>query len=386
MTIVTINRAPSWGDMAVGAVVNLPPALADPLLASGEAVPTPNATPTQGGPFSTTDGGGGIARLTVAQFAALEAADGLTADLEYFCYDGPARWKATGPDTKDAVVFVHDGVTYEGDQALAARTEVDLAAGTWATRPLTGFTADISYFRRMTDKGTLPGGRVMVWHGGVSTEWEAADLGAAYYGIITAAEMLALPVRLGSSCRVSNIGNRNPYYECDGTNWRPRGGRQLAFALAADTAANSTSGSYGLMDGCSCLFPAAALNFAGAGVLWDIGYDKSAGAVVPTFGVLFGANNTNADTVLSNPAPGASTRSGRLSGGWRRESATSIRVLGRGGATTDERMNGGTSNTARPSAQTVATLASATYLGVYVNMASSAESVSLHDCNIWVTG
>lgn len=47
MTIVTINRAPGWGNLAVGAIVNLPPALAEPLIASGEAVPTPDGAPLQ---------------------------------------------------------------------------------------------------------------------------------------------------------------------------------------------------------------------------------------------------------------------------------------------------------------------------------------------------
>lgn len=170
MTIVTINREPNWGDMAVGAVVNLPPALADPLIASGEAVPTPNATPTQAGPYATTSGGGTV-RLTVAAFAALEAADGLTADVEYYCYDGPARWMATGVNTKDAIVFVQDGITYEGDQALAEQTEIDLEAGTWATRPTTFDVAGVVYYRRMTDIGTAPGGTVMSWFSGTSTEW-----------------------------------------------------------------------------------------------------------------------------------------------------------------------------------------------------------------------
>ena len=170
MTIVTINREPSWGDLAVGAVVNLPPALADPLIASGEAVPTPDGVPTQAGPYATTSGGGTV-RLTVAAFAALEAADGLTADVEYYCYDGPARWMATGANTKDALIFVQDGITYEGDQALAEQTEIDLEAGTWATRPTTFDVAGVVYYRRMTDIGTAPGGTVMSWFSGTSTEW-----------------------------------------------------------------------------------------------------------------------------------------------------------------------------------------------------------------------
>lgn len=47
MTIVTINRQPSWGQLTAGSVVELPDALALPLIASGEAVPTPSGVALQ---------------------------------------------------------------------------------------------------------------------------------------------------------------------------------------------------------------------------------------------------------------------------------------------------------------------------------------------------
>ncbi len=60
--IVTINRTPSWATIStlpVGAVINLPEALANPLIAAGEAVPTPGAAITHTDPFGSSGGGGG---------------------------------------------------------------------------------------------------------------------------------------------------------------------------------------------------------------------------------------------------------------------------------------------------------------------------------------
>lgn len=59
--IITINRAPDWAltTLPVGAVTNLPASLADPLIAAGQAVPTPGATVTHSNPF----GDSGVASL-----------------------------------------------------------------------------------------------------------------------------------------------------------------------------------------------------------------------------------------------------------------------------------------------------------------------------------
>lgn len=119
----------------------------------------------------TIGGGGGVTAILAADFAALVAANGLTAGTEYYVSDMPARWVATDGNSYDGIGFTQGGLTYFGDEAVAAQTEVDLAAGTWATRPVTGFDAGIMYFRRMTDIGTAPGGAVMAWLGGTSTEW-----------------------------------------------------------------------------------------------------------------------------------------------------------------------------------------------------------------------
>lgn len=87
MTIVTINRDPDWGDMPVGAALNLPDALADPMIASGEAVPTPGATPTQDGPFAQGVGGGVITSYTAAQLSAMALAGTLTPYATYVASD-----------------------------------------------------------------------------------------------------------------------------------------------------------------------------------------------------------------------------------------------------------------------------------------------------------
>lgn len=119
----------------------------------------------------TIGGGGGVTAIPAADFAALVAANGLTAGTEYYVSDMPARWVATDGNSYDGIAFVHDGTTYFGDEAVAAQTEIDLAAGTWATRPTSGFESGTVYYRRMTDIGAGPGGTLMTWLGGTSTEW-----------------------------------------------------------------------------------------------------------------------------------------------------------------------------------------------------------------------
>lgn len=121
-----------------------------------------------GAVFPVAGGGAGVSS---AQFAVLAAASGLTPGSVYYLSDLPAMWLAITTNTYVGVAFVKDGIEYIGDQARAPETEKDLGAGTWATRQLTGFTAGVQYYRRMTDIGTVPGGCVMTWFGGTSTEW-----------------------------------------------------------------------------------------------------------------------------------------------------------------------------------------------------------------------
>lgn len=117
-------------------------------------------------------GSGGAGEVMLdADYQALVATSGLTAGKTYYISDVPAMWLATDGNSVVGVAFVYGGTEYIGDEARAAQTEIDLEAGTWASRPLTGFTTGTLYYRRMTDVGTLSGGTVMSWLGGTSTEW-----------------------------------------------------------------------------------------------------------------------------------------------------------------------------------------------------------------------
>lgn len=120
---------------------------------------------------AAVSGGVGTTTLTDAEFQVLVAGNGLVAGAEYYVSDLPARWVATDGNSYDGIAFVQNGVTYFGDEATAAQTEIDLAAGTWASRPTSGFDTGTVYYRRMTDIGSTPGGTLMAWLGGTSTEW-----------------------------------------------------------------------------------------------------------------------------------------------------------------------------------------------------------------------
>lgn len=110
--------------------------------------------------------------VTTAEFDALVLASGLTTGTTYYLTDGPAMWFATGAATYVGVQFEQSGVTYVGDEAIPTPTDVDLPAGTWATRPTSDpDAAGVVCYRRMTDIGTVPGGTVMTWLCGTSTEW-----------------------------------------------------------------------------------------------------------------------------------------------------------------------------------------------------------------------
>lgn len=128
-------------------------------------------TSVSGGAGTSSGTGSSYLALTSAAFDALVAASGLIEGTTYYIDELPAMWLGTGAATYIGISFVSGGIIYFGDEAAAAQTEVDLAAGTWATRPTSGFDSGVMYFRRMTDIGTTPGGTVMSWLGGTSTEW-----------------------------------------------------------------------------------------------------------------------------------------------------------------------------------------------------------------------
>lgn len=128
-------------------------------------------TSVSGGAGASSGTGSAYLALTSAAFDALVAANGLVEGTTYYIDELPAMWLGTGAATYVGISFVSGGIIYYGDEASAAQTEVDLAAGTWASRPTSGFDAGTLYYRRMTDIGTAPGGTVMTWLGGTSTEW-----------------------------------------------------------------------------------------------------------------------------------------------------------------------------------------------------------------------
>lgn len=120
-------------------------------------------------PAGVVSGAGVV--TTSAAFDALVAGSTLVPGTTYWIPELPAMWLASTVSVPVAMSFQYGGNSYVGDERVATQTEVDLEAGTWASRPLTDFTTGITYYRRMTDIGTAPGGAVMAWLGGTSTEW-----------------------------------------------------------------------------------------------------------------------------------------------------------------------------------------------------------------------
>lgn len=171
---MTVKLLRAYGGLAAGDLYDGTADVELELVNAGSATWEQRSSGASGGPGNSSTGGGASAaltRLTSAAFDALVGASGLTVDAEYYITDGPDRRVATSTSTYDSISFVQDGVTYIGGQAVEDQTEKDLTAGTWASRPLTGFDTGIVYYRRMTDIGTTPGGTVMTWLGGTSTEW-----------------------------------------------------------------------------------------------------------------------------------------------------------------------------------------------------------------------
>lgn len=172
---MTVKLLRAYGGLAAGDLYDGTADVELELVNAGSATWEQRSSGSSGGPGDSSGGGGGgsgagLTRLTSAAFDALVGDDALTVDAEYFITDGPDRRVATTTSAYDQLSFVQAGVLYIGGQAVEEQTEVDLAAGTWATRPLTGFTSGVMYYRRMTDIGNARG-TVMWWLGGTSTVW-----------------------------------------------------------------------------------------------------------------------------------------------------------------------------------------------------------------------
>lgn len=308
---------------------------------------------------------GGSYLGTVANEAAMLALDAVLGDV---CYRGDTNteWRCIALPADDVsawreLVDTTQGHTIQDEGAsLTQRTELNFTGAGVSVADSGGKTVI-----------TIPGG------GGAGV--------ATHLGTISAATMLATPSpETGWTCRVSDVGNMAPWFVYDGTNWRPLGGKQLAFLLAADTAQITTYGSLQAFAGCSCLFPAAVLNFTGASVEWQWSVDKAASAAACSYNIHFGSLNTSSDAAIVAMAPAADRRGNDFEGGFRRESATSIHLLGRGANTQVDSRFAGNSGSGRVAAATVDTLANATYLGFYAN--STSEAVSTNRLQIYIVG
>ena len=270
---------------------------------------------------SGTGGGTSGEVVTDAEFQALVVGNALVEGTTYYVSDLPAMWLATGSATYNGIQFEEDGTIYIGDQEISSQTEIDLAAGTWATRPTTGFTTGTMYYRRMTDIGTDAGGAcVMSWLGGTSTEWHVTQpIWAIYKPTLTS-------------------------------------GTQNTSAQALCTTAIPA----GLLSACST---------------FDIFYTvaKTGTTDAMTQGLpLMGETGTTADTVLRGLATGALASGDRgrsVQHSYRVYDATHIRLLGSSNTSGSWL---GTTNTAAVQTEYTLTAANAMYLSLGVTMATAA--------------
>ena len=153
----------------------------------------------------------------------------------------------------------------------------------------------------MTDVGTLPGGRVMSWLNGTSTEWRAADRDAPHHGRITTAAMLAISSPgTGATCELTDCGNIVSTWYYNGTYWVPFGGEQKIYSLMADTYNATADGTERVNGNAQCTIPANLLSTDGMGFKLRFAAYKSAAAESPVVAIKFGANGTIAAGTLSS--------------------------------------------------------------------------------------
>lgn len=285
---------------------------------------------------AAVSGGVGTTTLTDAEFQALVAGNGLVAGAEYYVSDLPARWVATNGNSYDGIAFVQSGVTYFGDEATAAQTEIDLAAGTFASRPTSGFDSGVMYYRRMTDLGNC----TMYWLGGTS----------AY--------------------------------------WAPIGGEQKVYSLLADTYNVTADGTERINTNCQFAFPANLFSSDGLGFKLRFAAYKSAAAESPIVAIKFGAAGTIADTVMAGSWTMATTTrqlAQELSA--KRASSTTLQAQGAGSITATGHRFGNQTSGARVSALTGLDFTAATYLSMTVQRTTPFAEYMLTDVfDVWITG
>lgn len=223
------------------------------------------------------------------------------------------------------------------------------------------------------------------WTGAVMQLVASGSSGSPHLGTLTAAAMLATPSPLtGWTCRVSDLGNTSPWFEFDGSNWLPLGRRQLIYRLTADESGVVMSTTLQAITP-ACAIPIGVLDFAGATLEWGLNVDKSAGVNAVTLAALFGSANNNTDAQITNPS--TRTQQGIFTdGGFRRESATTVRVIGSGNAASITRFYDAT-NSARPAAVTVPNLGTTLqYLRMYGSQASGTDTITAHRWHVYLIG
>lgn len=216
---------------------------------------------------------------------------------------------------------------------------------------------------------------------------------STHLGTMTFATALAYPSLVtGMTFNASDVGNQSPLYRYDGSKFRPAGGRQLAFTLGTDAGQTTGpgNGTEVVLAGCSCAFPIGSLDFTGAAIFWQFGITKeAANAESPNVNLRIGATNDAAGTVLAGPfAMTAATA--RNAGGQRkavRQSATTLRLTGRG-QVNDYDGYDGSNNTVRPPATACAnTGSSINYLNLCAQATTPfAEYIVVSQYDIYVMG
>lgn len=276
--------------------------------------------------------------LSAAEFSALVASSGLSAGTEYYVADLPAMWLATGASTYIGIGFVSGGVTYFGDEAVAAQTEVDLAAGTWDSRPLTGFDSGVMYYRRMTDVGNCS--PIMTWLGGTSTAWT------------------------------------------------PLNGEQKVYSLLADTYHATADGTERVNGNAQFALNANLLALDGMGLKLVFSSHKSAAAESPEVRLRFGAAGSSADSLaLGNWTMATTTRNFAQTIAFKRASSTTLQVQGAGTITATGHRFGNSTTGARLTALSGLDFTVANYLSMTVAKTTPfAENMVTDVFDVWLTG
>lgn len=290
---------------------------------------------TSGG--ATSSGSGvGYTALTDAEFTALVGANSLSVGTQYYVTDVPARWVAKTTNTYDGIGFLSGGVYIFGSTAFDTQTEIDLAAGTFATRPVSGFDSGVMYYRRMTDLGNC----TMWWLGGTSTYWA------------------------------------------------PLGGEQKVYSLLADSYNTTADGTERVNTNCQFTFPANLFASDGLGFKLRFSSYKSAAAESPTITIRFGSAGTIADTAMSGTwTMATTTRQMAQELSAKRASSTTLQAQGAGSITATGHRFGNQTSGARVSALSTQDFTVANYVSMTVQRTTPFAEYMLTDVfDVWITG